>query len=134
MLQERHGDHWIPIAQLEDAIVEARPGGEPDGASDGCEPWLKTSPRPRVAAGKQKACPGEGQAFRAGCANLPEGAGVAVGLGFDLLLADLASDGLLASEAVLGQADPLDRYRLRGHDRPFGVQGDLVLFFRDLRP
>jgi len=24
MLQERHGDHWIPVVQLEDAIVEAR--------------------------------------------------------------------------------------------------------------
>jgi hypothetical protein len=24
MLQARHGDHWIPMAQFEDAFVEAR--------------------------------------------------------------------------------------------------------------
>ena len=44
------------------------------------------------------------------------------------------TDFFLAGDLLLGQPDPLDRHRLGGHDRPFGVQGYLVLFLGDLRP
>lgn len=133
MLQKRHGDHWLPIAQLEDATVAARGAQNLMALRTAVNRGLRQA-RGQVRPQAAEDLPRRGADLPCRCANLPEGAGVAVGLGFDVLLADLASDGLLASNTVLGQADPLHRHRLRGDNRPFRVQGDLVLFLRDLRP
>src|SRR5215210_4173998 len=52
----------------------------------------------------------------------------------DLLLANVAADGLLVSDGLLADPDPLDRDGLGVDHWALGVQRDLVLLLRDRGP
>src|SRR5215218_231374 len=53
------------------------------------------------------------------------------GVELDLLLADLAADGLDFGDGLGAELDPLDRDGLGADHGPLRVQGDLVLLRRD---